>query len=83
MVVGPRSLLRTLYSRLPVVPRPACRPVATAFREHYRGEPGSHYLVFLEEDCDTMLESADACGVGLFAVLRDVVESTNSILTKG
>ena len=39
--------------------------VAAAFREHSYGEPGSHYLLFLEEDCDTMLESADACGVGI------------------
>ena len=42
-----------------------------------------HYLLFLEEDCDTMLESADACGVGLAAVSGDVVESTNYILKKG
>ena len=61
-VVGLRTLLRTLYSRIPVVPRPSCRPVAAAFREHCCGESGSHYLLFLEEDCDAMLESADACG---------------------
>ena len=30
-----------------------------------------------------MLESADACGVGLAAVSRDVVESVNYILKKG
>ena len=30
-----------------------------------------------------MLESADACGVGLAAVSGDVVESTNCILKKG
>ena len=47
------------------------------------GESGSHYLLFLEEDCDTMVESADACGVGLAAVSGDVLESTNYILKKG
>ena len=30
-----------------------------------------------------MLESADACGVGLAALSGDFVESTNYILTKG
>ena len=47
------------------------------------GSRGSHYLLFFEEDCDTMLESADACGVGLVAVSGNVVESTNYILKKG
>ena len=78
-VVGLRTLLRTLYSPIPVVPRPSCRPVAAAFREHCCGESGSHYLFFFDEDCDTMLESADACGVGLAAVSGDVVESVNCI----
>ena len=35
-VLGLRTLLRTLYSPIPVVPRPSCRPVAAAFREHRR-----------------------------------------------
>ena len=82
-VVGLRTLLRTLYSPIPVVPRPSCQPVAAAFREHCCGEPGSHYLLFLEENCDAVLESADACGVGLAGVSGDVVESTNYILKKG
>ena len=82
-VVRLRTLLRTVYSPIPVVPRPSCRPGATAFREHCCGESGSHYLLFLEEDCDAMLESADACGVGLVAVSRDVAESVNYILKKG
>ena len=82
-VVGLRTLLRTLYLPVPVVPRPLCRPVAAAFREHCCGESGSHYLLFLKEHCDTMLETADACGVGLAAVSGDVVESTNYILKKG
>ena len=82
-VVGLRTLLRTLYSPVPVVPRPSCRPIAAAFREHCCAESASHYLLFLEEDCDTMLESAGACGVGLAAVSEDVVESTNYILKKG
>ena len=83
IAVGLRTLLRTLYSPIPFVPRPSCRPVAAAFREHCCGESGSHYLLFLEEDCDAMLESADACGVGLAAVSGDVVESVNYILKKG
>ena len=82
-VVGLRTLLRTLYSLVPVAPRPSCRPVAAAFPEHCCGESGSHFVLFLEEDCDTMLESADACGVGLAAVPGDVVESPNYILKKG
>ena len=81
--MGLRTLLRTLYSPIRVVPRPSCRPVAAAFGEHCCGESGSHYLLFLEEDCDAMLESADACGVGLAVVSGDVVESTNYILKKG
>ena len=79
-VVGLRTLLRILYSPIPVVPRPSCRPVAAACGEHCCGESGLHYLLFLEEDCDAMLESADACGGGLAAVLGDVVESINYIL---
>ena len=82
-VVALRTLLRTLYSPIPVVPRPSCRPVGAVFREHCCGESGSHYLLFLEEDCDAMLDSADACGVRLAAVSRDVVESVNYILKKG
>ena len=82
-VVGLRTFLRTLYSPIPVVSRPSCRPVAAAFREHCCAESGSHYLMFLEEDCDTMLESADACGVGLAVVPGDALVSTNYILKKG
>ena len=82
-VMGLRTLLRTLYSPMPVVPRPSCRPIAATFREHCCGESWSHSLLFLEEDCDAMLESADACGVGLAAVSGDVVESVNYILKKG
>ena len=82
-VVGRQTLRRTLYSPISVVPRPSCRPVAVAFREHCCGESGSHYSLFLEEDCDAMLESAGACGVGLAVVSGDVVESVNYILKKG
>ena len=82
-VVGLRTLLHTFYLPVPVVPRPSCRPVAAPFREHYCGELGSHHLLFLKEDCDTMLESADARGVGLAAVFGGVVESTSYILKKG
>ena len=81
-VVRLRTLQRTLYSPISVVPRPSCRPVAAAFREHCCGESGSHYLLFLEEDCDAMLESADACGEGLAAVSGDVVEIVEYILNK-
>ena len=81
-VVGLRTLLRTLYSPILVVPRPSCRPFAASFWGHCCGESGSHYLLFPEEDCGTMLESADAYVVGLAAVSADVVESTNYILKK-
>ena len=82
-VVGLRTLLRTLYSPIPVVPRPWCRLVVAAFRGHFCGESGWNYLSFFEENCDAMLESADACGVGLVAVSGDMVESVNYILEKG
>ena len=82
-VVGLRTLLGTLYSPVPVVPRPSCQLVVAAFREHCCGYSGSHYLLFLEEDCDAMLEIADACEVGWAAVSGDVVESANCILKKG
>ena len=82
-VVGLRTSLRTVYSPIPVVRHPSCRPVAATFREHCCGESGWHYLLFLKEYCDAMLESADARGVGLAAVSGDVVESVNYILKKG
>ena len=82
-VVVLRTLLRTLYSPISPVPRPSCRLVAAAFREHCCGESLSRYLLFLEDARDAMLETADACGVGLAAVLGDVVESVNYILKKG
>ena len=87
VVVGLRTLLRTLYSpsyALCTRQFRLCHALrADLLREHCCGESGSHYLLFLEEDCDTMLEGADACGVGLAAASGDVVESTNSILKKG
>ena len=81
-VVGLRTLLRTLFSQVPVVPRPSYRP-SVAFRENCYGESGSHYLLFSEEECGTMLESADACEVGLAAVSGNIVEHINCILKKG
>ena len=79
-VVGLRRLLRTRYPPVLVVLGLGCRSVAAAFWEHCCGESGSHYLLFLKGDCDTMLGSVDACGVGLAVVSGDVVESTNYIL---
>ena len=79
---GATNIATHFVLAISVVPRPSCRPVAAAFREHCCGESGSHDLLFVEEDCDTMLESADACGVGFAAVSGDVVESTNYILKK-
>ena len=66
-VVAPRTLLRTLYTAIPGVPRPSCRRVAAGFREHCCGELGSHYLLLL----------------GLAALSGDVVKSTNYILKQG
>ena len=82
-VVGLRTLLHTLYSPAVVVPCPSCRLIVAAFREHCCGESGSHCLLFFEEEGDTILESSDACGLGLAAVSGHVVESTNYILKKG
>ena len=76
--IATRFVLANSGCATPFVP-----PVAVAFREHCCGEAGSHYLLFLEEDSDAMLESADACGVGLAAVSGDVEEGTNYILKKG
>ena len=53
------------------------------FGNIFCGESGWNYLLFFEENCDAMLESADACGVGLVAVSGDMVESVNYILEKG
>ena len=63
---------------MPFMPTCCCCVSGTLLRQS-----GSHHLLFLEEDCDAMLESADACGVGLVAMSGDVVESTNYILRKG
>ena len=82
-LVGRRTLLRSLYSPVPVVPRPSCRHGAASFREGCCEESASHCLLFLQEDCDTMLKSADAYGVRLAAVSKDVVETTNYIFKKG
>ena len=42
-----------------------------------------HYLLLLEHDCDTMLESADNLGWDVATISGDVVERTNYILQKG
>ena len=57
--------------------------VGDVFWEPCFVESGMPYLLFHEEVCDTMLESADVCGVGLATVSGDVVEITNYILEKG
>ena len=44
---------------------------------HRCGASASHYLLFLEEDCDTLLDIADAFGVGLVALSGDILESTH------
>ena len=50
---------------------------------HLCGEAGSHCLLLLEADCDTMLEIADEYGPWLAAVSGAILESTNYILRKG
>ena len=62
---------------------PFVSTLASAFQELCCGESGSHYLLFREGDCDTMLESAYACRQGVAAASGDVVESTNYCLKKG
>ena len=44
---------------------------------HRCGASASHYLLFLEEDSNTMLDSADAFGVRLVALSGGIVESTH------
>ena len=67
----------------PPTPPPTSKVGGGDFVRYMCREAGSHHLLFLEEDCDAMMESADACGVELAAVSGDVVESVNYILKKG
>ena len=50
------QLLRDLYPTYQVGPRPQCRAIEAAFREHCAPGSASHYLIFLEEDADRLLE---------------------------
>ena len=81
-IVGLRTLLRTLYSLLLVVPCPHFAPIATPFHEQCSGDSGSHDLLLLEQHRDTMMEYPDSQEVGLASVFGDVVESTNYILAR-
>ena len=60
---------------------PACKPVATAFRKALCPIPGSHYLLFQEEDHQQLPADIYPYGMAMFS--RDVVKSLNRLLKKG
>ena len=59
-------------------PRPQCRAVAAAFREHCAPESPSHYLLFSEEDATPLLEDIWPFGMAMFS--KSIVESLNRFL---
>ena len=72
-VVDMAQLLRHLYHTYQVGPRPQCRAIVAAFREHCAPGSVSHYLLFLKEDADRLLEDIWPVGVATFS--NDIVVS--------
>ena len=73
-VVDMAQLLRDLYHTYQVGPRPQCR---AAFREHCAPGSASHYLLFLEEDANRLL---DIWPFDMAMFSNDIVESPNGFL---
>ena len=80
-VVEMRALLRHLYRTYKHGPAPHCRGPSTRFREHVAAKSGSHYLLFLEEDCDDVLAAVQPHSMVMMR--QDIVESVNRILEVG
>ena len=77
-VMGMPKLLNDLYHTYQVGTRPQCRAAAAAFREHCAPRSASHYLLFLEEDADRVLDNIWPFGLAMFS--NDIVESLNRFL---
>ena len=71
--MGMAKLLKDLYHTYQVGPHPQCRAAAAAFREHCAPRSAPHYLLFLEEDADRVLD--DIWPLGLAMSSNDIVES--------
>ena len=81
VVLELRELLRQLYQTYQHGPRPHCLGPASHFREHVAPKSGSHYLLFLEEDCENILAALQPQGMAMMS--RDFVDSVNRILKVG
>ena len=77
-VMGMAKLLKDLYHTYQVGTRPQCRAAAAAFREHSAPRSASHYILFLEEDADRVLDDIWPFGLAMFS--NDIVESLNRFL---
>ena len=77
-VMGMAKLLKDLYHTYQVGTRPQCRASVAAFREHCAPRSASHYLLFLEEDADRLLDDIWSFGLAMFS--NDIVESLNRFL---
>ena len=77
-VMGMAKLLKDLYHTYQVGIRPQCRAAAAAFRKHCAPRSASHYLLFLEEDADRVLDDIWPFGLAMFS--NDIVESLNRFL---
>ena len=77
-VVDMAQLLRDLYHNYQVGLYLLCLVVTAAFGEHCAPGSASHYLFFLEEDVDRLLE--DIWHFGMAMLFNYVVESPNGFL---
>ena len=77
-VMGMAKLLKDLYHTYQVCTRPQYRAAAAAFREHCAPRSASHYLLFLEEDADRVLDDIWPFGLAMFS--NDIVQSINRFL---
>ena len=55
-VVNMAQLLRDLYHTYQLGPRPQCRAIAAAFREHCAPQSATNYFLFLAEDANCPLQ---------------------------
>ena len=76
--MGMAKLLKDLYHTYQVGTCPQCRAAAAAFREHCAPRSASHYLLFLDEDADHVLDDIWPFGLAMFS--NDIVQSLNRFL---
>ena len=77
-VVDMAQLLPDLYHTYQMGARPYCRGIAAAFRKHCAPGSPSHYLTFLEEDGDHLLQDIWPFGMAMFS--NDIAESLDGFL---